>query len=164
MALVKKKVRVRSKKGKTYTRSMSVRSDTHEGSVRVRFLKQSAGNHSRATKVGAVLGGLAGAVGGAVLGGAAGGVTAHRTLSRSVREANPWLSVGGMSEHNRMIGNIIRNNPSRAASHYGGNAARGALVGGGMGGAVGAAAGAALGNLAGRALSRGRARFHVTHQ
>ena len=159
MGTVKKKVRVRTKSGKTYMRSMYVRSDAAQG-VRVRLQKTQNGHNTsnRATKIGAVLGGVAGAAGGAMIGAVCGGAMAHRQLSGAVRSADPWLSVGGMSGHNRMIGNIMRNNPQRAAQHYGGAAVRGAAVFGTAGGAFGAIAGAAAGNLAGRALARRRSK------
>lgn len=159
MGTVKKKVRVRTKGGKTYMRSMNVRSNAAQ-SVHVRLHKTENGHNTsnRATKVGAVLGGVAGAAGGAMIGAVFGGAMAHRQLSGAVRSADPWLSVGGMGGHNKMIGNIMRNNPQRAAQHYGGAAVRGAAMFGAAGGLAGSAAGAAAGNLIGRALTRRRSK------
>lgn len=174
MGTVKKKVRVRTKSGKTYMRSMNVRSDAAQG-VRVRLQKTQNGYNTsnRATKVGAILGGVAGAAGGAMIGAVFGGAMAlsHNGRQRVLipeQRSEVWrgfdASVVDNPRHNPRPATTFRGfTPAphtMTGSHvsYARAAHRGAAVFGTVGGAFGAIAGAAAGNLAGRALARRRSK------
>ena len=185
MGTVKKKVRVRTKGGKTYMRSMNVRSNAAQ-SVHVRLHKTENGHNTsnRATKIGAVLGGVAGAAGGAMIGAVFGGGLAHsqRTKAAGYVAGRPYNASANHEEarhhanldayHKRVHGteyqhfrgvqagtsDAARAMIGNAARDYGGAAVRGAAVFGAAGGLAGSAAGAAAGNLIGRALARRRSK------
>lgn len=140
---------------KTGVRTYYVKQD--QAGVKLRNMRSDKPKLTAAQKgarIGAVVGAVFGGTAGAVGGGVTGAVVRHNQFSGAVRGANPWLSVGGMAEHHSFMGNVIRNNPSRAAKHYGGGMAAGATVFGAGGAAAGAAAGAGIGHLIGRAIDR----------